>query len=133
MTPTPPARHPVSIVETTAFEQKASKYLGPNERRALLLLLADDPVRGVPVAGLPGLLRLDYADCVVFYSVAENFLEVYLLDILKDAGGPPPTKEDLQIVRKLLSILGKGAIIAIVRRGFRWLWEHIKDDIPPMG
>ena len=127
-----PVRHPVQIVESSTFETKAPRLLTPTERRGLLLLLADDPIRGEPVVGFPGLLSLDFAGCIVFYAVHPSLLKVYLLDIERAGGGaPPPTKEDASLLRRTLALLGKAAIIAVVKRGVKWLWEYFRDGSPP--
>lgn len=127
-----PVRHPVFIVESTEFERKAPSLLTPTERRGLLLLLADDPVRGEPVAGFAGLLSLAYAGCVVFYAVGPTLLKVYLLDIEKVNGdAPPPSREDAALLRKVLGFLCKAAIIVVVKRGVKWLWDYFRDGPPP--
>lgn len=133
-TPSNPTRQPIRIVEMSAFAERVDSVLSAQERRALFLLLADDPTCGAPVARLPGLLRLEYAKQVIVYSLAPNFLTVYLLSIEpKDGGSPPPSKEEVSALRKTLSILGKAALIAVVKRGVKWLWEMIKDNMPPFG
>lgn len=89
-------------------------------------------MRGDTIANFPGLLQLRYAGCVIFYVVAPGFLKVYLLNIEKeDAGSAPPTKEEAGLLRKLLVLLGKGAVIAGVKKGVKWLWEYWRDGSPP--
>jgi hypothetical protein len=132
MKPSPSSiRQPVLIVEAEEFTEKVDKFLTPTDERGLSLLLAEDPVRGIPVPGFPGLLYLLYAGCTIFYSVAPNLLTVYLLDIEKAGGSsPPPAKADVTLLRKMLTLLGKGAVIAVVKRGLKGLWEYLKDDFP---
>jgi hypothetical protein len=127
-----PVRHPALIVESIDFERKAPGLLTPTERRGLQLLLADDPICGEPVAGFAGILSLAYAGCVVFYAVAPTLLKIYLLDIEKvDGDSPPPSREDAALLRQVLNLGVNAAIIAVVRRGVKWLWDYLRDGLPP--
>ena len=124
----------VRIVETSAFAEAVDSLLSAPERRALFLLLADDPTCAPPALLLPGLLRLEYAQRVVHYALAPNFLTVYLLSIEPIVGAsPPPSKEELSVLRTLLSVLAKASLIAVVKRGVKWLWEIVSDNLPPFN
>jgi hypothetical protein len=134
--PRPADRHPILFVEATEFERQSSRLLNAMELKALRFLLADDPTCGSPVSDLPGLLKICYAGCVIYYAIAPSFLKIYLLDIEKDDDdSPPPTKpstpptdEEITALRKTLRLLSRGLLIVVVKRGLKWLWEYCKDE-----
>lgn len=116
------------ILETTIFEASAKACLTALERRALSLLLADDPWVGRPVSGAPGLIRLEYARHFVYYSVAPSLTELYLLDV-SATEAPAPSKQELGRLKKLLQTLTTAGVIVVAKDGIKALWELIKDLI----
>ncbi|MEO8247769.1 MAG: hypothetical protein ABI589_00215 [Burkholderiales bacterium] len=116
------------IFETPTFDASASACLTALERRALHLLLADDPWVGQAVSGAPGLIRLEYAGQFVYYSLAPSMTELYLLDV-NATKAPAPSKEELGRLKKLLQTLTTAGVIVVAKDGIKALWELIKDLI----
>jgi hypothetical protein len=122
------------IVESTDFGKDWPRLLSLGERRALDLLLADDPAIGSAEPGLPGLLRLDYAGAVIHYAVSPDMAEVFLLGIgPQRKSAAPPTKEERSRLRRALDAMVAGGVISGARSAGRWAWERIKEWLEGTG
>lgn len=121
------SKHPiVQIVLATAFEEAVDRYLSEQERRALYLLLAEDPTCGVSTPGLPGLLKVKFARSVTYYVIGEDLQSVYLLTIESESDDlPPPSSEEISALSRILRVLAKGSAILVAKRGLSWLLERI--------
>jgi hypothetical protein len=123
----------IEMVESEEFERDADLYLKPQERRALLLALAEDPLLGSISKYGAALRELPFSNYVVIYAVSPDLLTVYLL-ILDEPSGPggppdggraPDDGDSSKKVRASLGYLVNGGVFAAGKKLFEWLLDLI--------
>ena len=118
------SRPPVRLVETTGFERDVGSLLTPTEYRGLCLILADNPMAGLPVPRKTGLRGLQYAQCTVHFGVSADLRTVYLLEIFRtDSSQAPADPADESKVKTALGLLTKGGVFAVGKKAVEWIWE----------
>jgi hypothetical protein len=79
-------------------------------------------------------MTLDYAGSTVYYGVAPDLSELFLLGIhRRDEVQPEPTKEERSKLRRVLDAMVAGGVLAGAKSAGKWVWERIKDILEGGG
>lgn len=118
------------LIESIDFSADVDKLLGQNEKRGLFLILADNPLGGVPFEHVPGVLFMNFAKCRVYYTVSVDSQKVHLLtihDLEQDPTPPSPGNSSVfSDPTTIAKSLAQGGLISIGKRIMDWIIDSIK-------
>ena len=122
----PSINPPLRIFPTDQFKRDRESALSAAEYRGLLLVLGDDTKCGKPVAGMGGVLALDFAGSIIHYYPSLDHRTIHLLNIEKvDWNDRPPAANEQRLLRSVLSAATGSAVAVVVRGGLKWIWDLI--------